>query len=117
MTEDEVTNDFRAAIEDEVIGRLGSGHLRGYEWAGDDEDNWPFIVTTRRDGREFEIDIYVRVTELTPEVKARREADAKALLARLEELRELKRQTERISELQRMYPLVIVRGEEKDSPK
>jgi len=87
FTEHDVESDFVNAIDTEVVGRIGYGSsgLYGYTWAGDDEDDegdWPFTVV--RDGREFEVDIDVRVTELTPERKAKREADAKALLERLQ---------------------------------
>ena len=85
FTEDDVACDFVDAIDAEVVGKLGWSGLRGYEWAADEEDEdsgWPFTVL--RDGREFEIDIDVRVVELTPEVKARRESDAQKLLALLQ---------------------------------
>jgi len=86
FTEDDVANAFVDAIDSEVVGEVGqSYHLRAYSWAGDEDENdgtWPFTVV--RDGREFEVDIDVRVTELTPERKAKREADEKELLALLE---------------------------------
>lgn len=86
FTEHHVESDFVNAIDTEVVGRIGYGSsgLYGYAWSGDDEDDegdWPFIVT--RDGREFEVDIDVRVVELTPELKAKREADAAAVIERL----------------------------------
>ena len=66
---DTVTGDFTAAIDTmlgENIGRRG--RLGDYDWApggdGEDQDGtWPFVVM--RDGREFEVDIDVRVVELT----------------------------------------------------
>lgn len=68
--EDQVTDDFTDSIDTEVVQRIGYGLLRPYAWADDDECEWPFVVV--RDGREFEVDIDVRVVELTDEVKARR---------------------------------------------
>lgn len=82
FTEDDVTNDFTDAIEQEVVGCIGyaSAGLDPYDrWEDDDDDGaWPFTVV--RDGREFEVDIDVRVTELTPERKAAREAEALRVL-------------------------------------
>jgi len=88
LTDSRVLSDFVNAIDTEVVAQIGHGSsLRDYAWAGDaedDEGDWPFVVV--RDGREFEVDIDVHVIELTPEVKAKREADAKALMERLEGL-------------------------------
>lgn len=87
FTEDDVANDFVDAIDAQVVGNIGfsAAGLSRYDWAGDEDENdgteWPFAVV--RDGREFEVDIDVRVVELTPELKAKREADAKELLERL----------------------------------
>lgn len=78
FTEDDVANDFVDAIDTHVVVQIGSRPVSfPYEWAGDGEDDdvgWPFVVT--RDGREFEVDIDVQVTELTPERKARIDAIA-----------------------------------------
>jgi hypothetical protein len=86
FTEDTVANDFVDAIDHGIVSEVGlHGRLRDYEWSGDDEDDvteWPFTVV--RDGREFEVDIDVRVTELTPERKAKREADLVELKTRLD---------------------------------
>lgn len=82
LTEDTVAGDFFDAIDQEVVGSLGFGlWLRAYRWVGeegDDEGQWPFVV--ERDGREFEVDIDVRVTELTPERKAARAAEEQRVL-------------------------------------
>jgi hypothetical protein len=86
FTEDDVAGDFVDAIADEVVMQIGYSPLRQYDWPeteeADDDGTWPFTVL--RDGREFEVDIDVRVTELTPERKAKREADEKAILERLQ---------------------------------
>jgi hypothetical protein len=83
FTEDDVANDFVDSIATDVVSNVGRSLLRPYGWASDDEDSeWPFVVV--RDGREFEVDIDVRVTELTPERKAAREEEAKRVLAMLE---------------------------------
>jgi hypothetical protein len=87
FTEDTVAGDFVDAIDFDVVQEIGQqSPLREYEWPetedADEDGTWPFVVV--RDGREFEVDIDVRVTELTPELKAKREADAKALLERLQ---------------------------------
>lgn len=85
FTESDVTGDFLDAIDMEVVQHIG---LRlPYEWSdGDDmadldNDGWPFTVV--RDGREFEVDIDVRVVELTPEVKAARAAEEVRIMAML----------------------------------
>lgn len=87
FTEDDVANDFVDAIDAEVVGNIGwsASRLARYDWGGDEDDDatdWPFTVV--RDDREFEVDIDVRVVELTPERKAGREADAAALRERLQ---------------------------------
>lgn len=89
FTEDDVANDFVDAIDTMIGENLGHrGRLDDYDWwagpeDGDDDDGaWPFTVV--RDDREFEVDIDVRVVELTPERKARREADMRELKARIE---------------------------------
>jgi hypothetical protein len=87
FTEDDVAGDFFDAIDIDVVGNVGHTFgLRPYECLSrheDDEDNGcPFTVV--RDGREFEVDIYVRVTELTPERKAARAEREQRILADLE---------------------------------
>lgn len=86
FTEGDVADDFVNAIDAATVGELGHGfHLRRYEWVGDSEDDegeWPFVVV--RDGREFEVDIDVRVTELTPERKAKRAEEEQRVLALLQ---------------------------------
>jgi hypothetical protein len=86
FTEDDVAIDFVDAVDAEAVGKLGWGNLREYAWAGDGsidtDEGWPFTVV--RDGREFEIDIDVRVTELTPERKAARAEREQQILADLE---------------------------------
>lgn len=88
FTEDDVAGDFFDAIDREVVGHLGGGlWLRDYEWVGDeggDDGSWPFVV--ERDGRKFEIDIDVRVTELTPERLAARAAEEQRVLGMLERI-------------------------------
>lgn len=82
FTEDDVASDFVDAIDTMVGHDVGQrARLGRYQWATEDDEefDWPFTVL--RDGREFEIDIDVRVVELTPERKARREADTQAALA------------------------------------
>jgi hypothetical protein len=77
VNEDAVTNDFADAIDREVVQYIGIRPVSlPYELAMPDDwdGTWPFVVV--RDGREFEVDIEVRVTELTPERKAAREAEA-----------------------------------------
>jgi hypothetical protein len=88
LTEDDVARDFTNAIDQEVVNDIGHGlWLREYDWGvdwglgKDDDDTWPFIVV--RDGREFEVDIDVRVTELTPERKAARLAEEQRIVAML----------------------------------
>lgn len=85
FTEDDVASDFVDAVNYEIVQEVGHAvHLRRYEWAETDEDDdgtWPFVVV--RDGREFEVDIDVRVTELTPERKTNRAAETEKLLAEL----------------------------------
>lgn len=80
FTEDDVANDFVDAIDTMVGQNIGQrARLGRYDWGGDEDDEdsgWPFTVV--RDGREFEVDIDVRVTELTPERKEQREAQRKA---------------------------------------
>lgn len=89
FTEDTVAGDFFDAIDAHVVGEIGHGSgLRVYAWGGDEYDTdgaWPFVVV--REGREFEIDIDVRVTELTPESKAAREAEAQRVLALLAQVK------------------------------
>jgi hypothetical protein len=86
VTEDTVAGDFFDAIDTYVVGEIGlrSG-LRGYTWPDDDSNDenysWPFVVV--RDGREFEVDIDVRVTELTPQLKAARTEGDKRILEML----------------------------------
>lgn len=89
ITEVAVADDFVDAIDEQVVqsvGRTSGSRVSRYDWPsaeeGEDVTEWPFVVV--RDGREFEVDIDVRVVELTPEVKAQREADAAALLERLQ---------------------------------
>ena len=81
--EEDVRRDFEDAIDAEVMGNLGfsDSRLSRYDWpeTEDDNDSWPFVVV--RDGREFEVDIDIRVTELTPERKAARQADHERILA------------------------------------
>lgn len=93
FTEDDVAVDFVDAIDREIVGQIGYGSgLRHYKYPEDDNDQygeWPFVVV--RDGREFEVDIDVRVTELTPERKARREAQHRELLARIEQVERYQR--------------------------
>lgn len=87
FTEDDVANDFVDAIDTMIGENLGHrGRLDDYDWwagpeDGDNDGAWPFTVV--RDDREFEVDIDVRVVELTPERKARREADMRELKARM----------------------------------
>lgn len=85
FTENDVVGDFVDAIDQDVVGSIGHGlWLRAYDWGvggGADDEGWPFTVV--RDGREFEVDIDVRVTELTPEVKARRAAEEVRIMAML----------------------------------
>jgi len=82
--EEDVADDFLDAIDGEVIGRVGRPVLRAYSWPDgvDDDGAWPFVV--ERDGRRFEVDIDVKVVELTPELVAKRAAVEAELLARLE---------------------------------
>jgi hypothetical protein len=83
FTENDVAGDFLDAIDVEVVQRIGYS-MRPYSWTDNDEDDnegWPFTVV--RDGREFEVDIDVRVTELTPEVKAQRAAEEVRIMAML----------------------------------
>lgn len=81
FTENDVADDFVNAIDAEVVqGQVGWRPISfPYEWAEEvdgaaQDGTWPFVVV--RDGREFEVDIDVRVVELTPERKAAREAEA-----------------------------------------
>jgi uncharacterized small protein (DUF1192 family) len=83
--EENVTNDFVEAINHEVVNAIGYGSgLRHYDWAeevdGHEQDGtWPFVV--ERDGRRFEVDIDVRVVELTPERIAARQAEHERIVA------------------------------------
>lgn len=82
----EVITEFAEAIDREVVQEIGYGMFRGYEWVGDeddDDDSWPFVVI--KDGREYEVDIQIFATELTPEVKARRAAEIERIQAMLAE--------------------------------
>ena len=86
---DTVTNDFVDAIDEHVVqsvGRTSGSRVSRYDWPSAEEDEdvteWPFVVV--RDGREFEVDIDVRVVELTPEVKAKREKFMTEALAEIE---------------------------------
>lgn len=84
FTEDDVANDFVDRIDTEIVGQISYG-LGDYDWPEtegvDDQVEWPFTVI--RDGREFEVDIDVRVTELTPERKAKRAEREAQLLTEL----------------------------------
>lgn len=84
--EDDVRADFENTIEYGLVSEVGvHGRVRDYNWAADEDDefaDWPFVVV--RDGREFEVDIMVTVTELTPERMAARQADHERLLAAIE---------------------------------
>jgi len=87
FTEDDVQNDFVEAIDTATVGELGHGFwLHPYAWHDEannnDDGGWTFVVV--RDGREFEVDIDVRVTELTPERKAARLAEEQRIFAMLE---------------------------------
>jgi hypothetical protein len=85
FTEDDVANDFFDAVDYAIVCEVGrAGQLRLYQWLDDDPDEveGPYIVLY--DGREFEVDIDVRVTELTPERKAARAAEEQRVLAMLE---------------------------------
>jgi hypothetical protein len=86
FTEDDVQEDFVEAIDSEVVSQVGVRRVSfPYEWPDDDSNDedcsWPFVVF--RDGREFEVDIDVRVVELTPERKAQRAAKEQRVLEML----------------------------------
>lgn len=68
FTKGDVAADFVDAIDVRLFDRaLGwTRPLELYSWPeGSGDDGWPFVVV--RDGRTFEVNIDVRVTELTPE--------------------------------------------------
>lgn len=73
--ESTVETDFWYEIDSEVVGRIGRGALSSYEWAGDDDDgDQPYLIARKDDpDRRFEVEIEVRVTELTPERLAQRQ--------------------------------------------
>lgn len=73
---DQVTDDFANFISDRVGNAIGSWELRGYEWAGeeDDDDPYPPLIVADSQGRRFEVEFEVMVTELSDEEMARRAA-------------------------------------------
>lgn len=84
VTEDDVAADFVDAIDVRLFDRaLGwTRPLELYSWPdGSGDDGWPFVVV--RDGREFEVDIQVQATELTPERLAQRDEAERQILVRL----------------------------------
>lgn len=86
FTEDTVADDFVDAIDREIVDNIGfsTSSLARYGWASDEDNDggWPFVV--ERDGRKFEVDIDVHVTELTPERLAQRAAEEQRVLTMLQ---------------------------------
>lgn len=73
---DQVIDDFSDFISDEINNNLGRSGLRGYQWAGDEDDDDPYppLIVSDSAGRTFEVEFDVTVTELTDEEMARRAA-------------------------------------------
>lgn len=64
-----VERDFDEFIADRVGSSVGSGHLRAYDWAGDEDDDDPYpplVVIDTKTGRRFEIEFEVTAHEIKP---------------------------------------------------
>jgi hypothetical protein len=73
--EDKVRTDVAQFLDDKLNYAIGD-ELRGLTWDGDEDDNDPYqtLVVKDREGRRFEVEFEVNVTELTAEVLAERAA-------------------------------------------
>ncbi len=72
---DTVRNNVAELLDAKLNSALGY-ELRGLTWDGDEDDDDPYqtLIVKDRDGRRFEIEFEVNVTELTDEVLAGRAA-------------------------------------------